>query len=277
MLMLESCGLSIFLREWARQLARLNEAVAQFSIDNVTCFDENDRSIVQNNVIDLMRISEQVAFHASGDEALAAFDNLVRADVPLAIRFSVGRVGVPGRYFVLATIPYIVVEMAKWFVWFHDYLTQDSDGVITLVRPGRIAMDLMFFVVVQNSVYVLGWLVLVGLSKRSLGLRGAAECGYVMLSGGAYIIFFVVVSGSLWQLDEAAKKSAVYLALQLFVSCVIVICPLAIFRMRRSNLGMVAGVDRSAPVLIEPNVANGRPVQVDPVEPVVAGKLHMSL
>merc|ERR1712194_857804 len=101
MLMLESCGLSIFLREWARQLARLNEAVAQFSIDNVTCFDENDRSIVQNNVIDLMRISEQVAFHASGDEALAAFDNLVRADVPLAIRFSVGRVGVPGRYFAL--------------------------------------------------------------------------------------------------------------------------------------------------------------------------------
>ena len=78
------------------------EDLRLFSIRNAVCAVEDDRAIVEGNVASLMQDLTLVQADSTQEEALLAFDRLVRTTLPKAIRDSTGRVRF--RYEFLATV-----------------------------------------------------------------------------------------------------------------------------------------------------------------------------
>lgn len=65
------------------------------------CFKESDRAIVQGNIVAFMKFIDLVPAGADDVDALAAFNSLVRRDLPHALSTSIGWIGLPYFRFVI--------------------------------------------------------------------------------------------------------------------------------------------------------------------------------
>ena len=84
------CSTFIFhnvVRDQVKSEADLN----LFSIRNAVCAVEGDRAVVEGNVASLMRDLKLAPLDSTHEQALRAFDLMVRTTMPRAIRDSVGR------------------------------------------------------------------------------------------------------------------------------------------------------------------------------------------
>jgi len=84
----------VHLRHWGLERRNMHKAAAAFSIRSTVCFVEEDRQVVQRNVVSFMRDFGFVSHFTTEDEALDRFDQIARKLVPLHLDASFG-VGIP--------------------------------------------------------------------------------------------------------------------------------------------------------------------------------------
>jgi len=78
------------LRRFGLERRGMHKAAAAFCIRSTMCFVEDDRQVVQRNVVSFMRDFGFVSHCATEDEALDAFDQVARKLVPLHLDASFG-------------------------------------------------------------------------------------------------------------------------------------------------------------------------------------------
>jgi len=92
---------------WFRRLVRLRQEltlpVENFKIQSTTCAQEEDRPLVEGNIVAFMRALEEVDPEANDEAALEAFNRLVRMEVPSALNAACGRRTLPYRYVAVMT------------------------------------------------------------------------------------------------------------------------------------------------------------------------------
>mmetsp|Transcript_122360 Transcript_122360/g.391220 ORF Transcript_122360/g.391220 Transcript_122360/m.391220 type:complete len:543 (+) Transcript_122360:93-1721(+) len=79
-------------RQWHRERAAIDVRLTNFRLQDCTCFCESDRRLVYSNVAKLMRSCGAVPSNAEQEQALDAFNDLVRRTLPQAFRTALGRV-----------------------------------------------------------------------------------------------------------------------------------------------------------------------------------------
>merc|ERR1711879_78749 len=101
-----ACAATILARHWEAERAGLEERILRFRIAEAQCFCEDDRRVVQQNIIAFMKHQGLVCDTASEAEALEEFESSVHAQVPALFAASLGRVGVPYTFVTVAFLPY---------------------------------------------------------------------------------------------------------------------------------------------------------------------------
>jgi len=105
---------AIVQRPWAFERAQIGERVKHFRICEAKCFAEEDRALVQQNIISFMKLLNYVPDAASDEDIYTAFEALVRKEVPHLLAVSFGRVGVPYLHVVIMFVP----QLLNGFEWF---------------------------------------------------------------------------------------------------------------------------------------------------------------
>jgi len=88
-------GFTTLMRAWARDQAKIHTGMRTFLVQSAVCYDENDRQVVQGNIVAFMRKLGFADGHCSEAEALDVFNHLVRRDLVHVLASSIGRVGLP--------------------------------------------------------------------------------------------------------------------------------------------------------------------------------------
>eukprot|EP00931_Biecheleriopsis_adriatica_P063416 TRINITY_DN38403_c0_g1_i1.p1 TRINITY_DN38403_c0_g1~~TRINITY_DN38403_c0_g1_i1.p1 ORF type:complete len:544 (-),score=81.64 TRINITY_DN38403_c0_g1_i1:14-1645(-) len=94
----------ILLRGWAKERLLIKKTVDQFDIRSATCAFEADRALVQANVVSFMRDFAYVNKDSSSEEAIWAFNSLVRQKVPTALVAAFGCTGISPLFLCSAFI-----------------------------------------------------------------------------------------------------------------------------------------------------------------------------
>lgn len=166
------CGypLLIMLRAWARDQAAIQARLATFNVASCTCSDENDRSIVYGNIAALMRATGVVADKTTDEEALLAFDDLVKTELPGAVAASIGPVGFNYKYIfvlsVFANCPYYLDNSAG-----AAYETNFREAACYTLQ----LWNLVASVVPLFIAFLAKW------AERRLDLAGRSEQGYLLV------------------------------------------------------------------------------------------------
>merc|ERR1712137_1064449 len=113
----------------------------EFTIDAAVCYDEADRPVVNGNIVAFMKKLELVHQQTWAEEALRAFDELVREDLPLALGASIGRVGIP--YFRVA----LPLSLFKYAPAALDRLALDYLGHGALGSRREMALYIVYILV----------------------------------------------------------------------------------------------------------------------------------
>eukprot|EP00928_Gymnodinium_smaydae_P024245 TRINITY_DN19678_c0_g4_i1.p1 TRINITY_DN19678_c0_g4~~TRINITY_DN19678_c0_g4_i1.p1 ORF type:complete len:611 (-),score=84.33 TRINITY_DN19678_c0_g4_i1:193-2025(-) len=87
-------SMTFILHWWARQQEQMQAGLREFDIHNAVCAREEDRVIVENNVIVFSKHFGLVEPFDRREDVLAAFNALVLENVPRALEVSLGRAGV---------------------------------------------------------------------------------------------------------------------------------------------------------------------------------------
>ena len=98
----------IGLRKVSREQAQSRADLRNFSIKDAVCAVERDRITVEDNVVSVMKLLEHVQPDCTREEALAAFDLLVRSKMPQLIRSSSGTAGLRYEYALTLLFPLVL-------------------------------------------------------------------------------------------------------------------------------------------------------------------------
>jgi len=205
------------LRQWAREKDAIEARLQNFTVRRCTCASEEDRPVVYRNIAALMRATLPDVDLTDDDNALDAFDNLVRADLPLALSSSFGKTVMPYKY--------VAAVMTTWDgPWLLDRLAGLHNGM-----PIRDAMsEALYFLPLCFSIMPLFIHAFGRISSCFLHLRGWREIVW-LLTGYALMMlpFTVVVEGVLMTLKTMAVESDI--AIPLFVVTDILLFSVAVF------------------------------------------------
>jgi len=100
--------LHIQFRKVSREQAQSRADLRNFSIKDAVCAVESDRTTVEGNVVSVMKLLEHVQPDCTREEALAAFDLLVRSKMPQLIRSSSGIAGLRYEYALTPIFPLVL-------------------------------------------------------------------------------------------------------------------------------------------------------------------------
>ncbi|CAE7361421.1 unnamed protein product [Symbiodinium natans] len=92
-------------RRWAKEERQMRENVRTFHYGDSHCLKETDRSMVYSNIARYMRDTKAVSADAPDEDALMAFNELVKTEVPIAVTKSLGGWGIPLRYLFVILMP----------------------------------------------------------------------------------------------------------------------------------------------------------------------------
>ncbi|CAK0800750.1 unnamed protein product, partial [Prorocentrum cordatum] len=151
-----------------------------FALLVAECFVEDDRALVEENVLRLMRHRGFVYEAASDAEVISEFESLVRRELPLKLAASFGRSGIPYPYVACMTLP---------------YLLQNIDGLAVDILHREAALFMLLRYVhrlsVTTAVFPLAAALLLTaadrLIQRSWGPKATvtalALCNFLLMSG----------------------------------------------------------------------------------------------
>jgi len=131
------CGSLVYVycsRIWARSKVQLEETITNFSVRNAECAVESDRLLVYGNIAALQKASGRVSRTSTSDEALEAFDELVRQSLAHLFKDVFGR-------FSYSHSEYLMVGMAAGAAVRVDYWAQVGAGQPWREAIGERCMD----------------------------------------------------------------------------------------------------------------------------------------
>eukprot|EP00414_Alexandrium_minutum_P000554 CAMPEP_0113818474 /NCGR_PEP_ID=MMETSP0328-20130328/258_1 /TAXON_ID=39455 /ORGANISM="Alexandrium minutum" /LENGTH=564 /DNA_ID=CAMNT_0000786409 /DNA_START=93 /DNA_END=1784 /DNA_ORIENTATION=+ /assembly_acc=CAM_ASM_000350 len=209
------------LRGWGRERMEMRRRLADFSVDQVTCFDESDRPLVYGNIAALMKAAKQVPQDTAQGDALAAFNQLVREVMPLALGASM-RVGF--RY-----IHPFTLSAVAWGSGWLDTMVGLAHGM-----PWRLAaaetMAFAIFVCCEVPLAFSAWM---NLTTRCLHLKGLCEQAFLF---GVIILTYLPLFGLnrlIWKLRDWSIDSAMALVLMAGIASCLVVATFLAYTERR--------------------------------------------
>lgn len=103
-------------RRWLKEKQGMLEYTAHFAVRLCSCTDEGDRLVVYTNIAKLMRACGAVVDGASDDEALNAFDQLVRSEVFERLLAGAGRRNMTYKQYVFIGFVIAGAYISDWVV-----------------------------------------------------------------------------------------------------------------------------------------------------------------
>merc|ERR1719215_63199 len=101
-----SLTLSYIIRRTARSNKTSLDNLQKFRVQDTHCSVESDRPTVHGNIAVLMRACQAVSHGSTDEEALKAFNELVREELPAALARSMYRGGLRYHHAMLITMCY---------------------------------------------------------------------------------------------------------------------------------------------------------------------------
>jgi len=215
-------GLCYMCRRVLRQLKGAQECVASFSIHDATCFCEDDRPVVEENIILLLRNAGYVDISTQREDALEAFNRMVREHLPSALKISMGTSGVPYHYLFAAMLPMgcaLFMDVLPGFVSKYGLLGRETT-VLLLLK----CIDT--FAVTPACVQTLAMLM-----SPCMELQGWKEMAYVMccLLVSTPVLVFVGYDIPVRLLVPRALKSDMSLAVLILYEFALVLYAVGVF------------------------------------------------
>lgn len=183
-------ALTVILRRWARDKAAIHQRIARFHVDACTCFCEDDRPVVYQNIAVLMREVGIVDADANEQTALDAFSGLARQCLPTALTASIGPAGLSYRHvtniWLCNTLPFAIDVCMLGAV-------SHQEEWITRFR----VCSLLWNASLIFGIYPLLFVLISAWCGRCLALRRYAEVGFLGI-GMVFtlVLFMVLVSGT---------------------------------------------------------------------------------
>jgi len=204
-------GAMYVLRTWARDRILIQSRLSEFDVHDCICFLEADRPVVYGNIATLMKASRAVHRHASEDEALGAFNDLVHSILPNAFDRALGQ-----RHFQLKH--YLLFGLCANGAATLDYTCSDiaRDEV-----PRKVLGTFLYNSLLAASLWPLVLMLMEVVTSRFLHLQGWRERVYmfsVFLLG--IVTPFVLVRGCASALAEEVVDSNWALAAMLLIHAV---------------------------------------------------------
>ncbi|CAJ1455239.1 unnamed protein product [Effrenium voratum] len=179
-------------RTWSKEERQMMENVRTFHYGDSHCLKETDRTMVYGNIARYMRDTKAVPRDASDEDALQAFNQLVKAEVPYAITRSLGGLGIPLRYLFVILMPVMTNIL--------DYMAASP-----LLYPERLAMLVRATGLLDFALSALvSATFLVWLTKRHLDLTGWKQCCWILSCS----IIHVVPVGIVFAIVESLQVYA---------------------------------------------------------------------
>jgi len=97
--------MAFWLRFVLKELKDAKDSVANFSVREAKCFCEDDRSLVEGNISLLLKHSDHVDMDAPLEETLEVFNTMVRENLPIVLKNSMGTSGVPYHFLLIMFLP----------------------------------------------------------------------------------------------------------------------------------------------------------------------------
>lgn len=189
-LLLGTYSFTVVLRHWARTKQMIIKRVENFQVRECTCYHEDDRPFVYQNIAVLMRATGEAGSNATDDQALDAFDALARRKLSRCVINSIGHLGL--SYFQVCFT--IVCAMMP------GSLEKDAFGVMPYPEDwtarNRIAtpINVWFWAFVGNALT----LAMLSLwSGRCLHLRGCCQWAY-LFAGVIMVLIPLTITNWYW-------------------------------------------------------------------------------
>eukprot|EP00445_Apocalathium_hangoei_P078517 CAMPEP_0204190578 /NCGR_PEP_ID=MMETSP0361-20130328/59419_1 /ASSEMBLY_ACC=CAM_ASM_000343 /TAXON_ID=268821 /ORGANISM="Scrippsiella Hangoei, Strain SHTV-5" /LENGTH=320 /DNA_ID=CAMNT_0051151413 /DNA_START=120 /DNA_END=1083 /DNA_ORIENTATION=- len=247
------------LRQWAREKGTIHARLQNFTVRLCACASEEDRPVVYRNIAALMRATLPDVDLTDDDDALEAFDNLVRADLPLAFSSSFGKTVMPYKY--------VAAVMTTWDgPWLLDRLAGLHNGM-----PIREAMsEALYFLPLCFSIMPLFVNANERVSSCFLHLRGWREILWLLLGYALAVLPNVVlVEGALKTLKNTAVESDIAMLLLVITDILLVLMAVFVFAEPCRRRRCTADVDINIDIGIDATLAEAEP-QDRHEEPAVA-------
>lgn len=206
--------LTIMLRLWASESAKIQDRLQQFSIQNATCFEEGDRRLIEDSVSVFVKHVGLIESGADHSDALAAFDGMIHREVPRLFMQRVGRTGIPYHYVVVMYMIYIFYAFDAWAGFIRDGKAQ----------PTRVVSFVLYCAGVALSAGPLTVALCFGLSRKLQGIGG------VILTGFATFAVYNFLLWLYWELASKAFNSPAYLAVSGVVICTVLMMTCIVYR-----------------------------------------------
>lgn len=168
-------------RSWAKEERQMLKNIRTFHYGDANCLQETDRIMVYDNIARYMRDTRAVTSEATDEDALSAFNELVKAEVPIAVTQSLGGWGIPVRYLCVILLPLMTNIL--------DYL---SAAAFLYSEPRAMATYAAGLLSIALSSLVCATF-LVWLTKRCLDVTGWRQYLLIFVFSILQIIPFAVV------------------------------------------------------------------------------------
>lgn len=134
-------------RKFARRQAKIYSNMAQFDVGLSECYMENDRPLVYRNISDILKTIQAVPEEATMEECLATFNDMVRKNLPDAVRDSLGNhLGLT----YVHTLAFVLLPELRLFEMPRGAEPADLAKFISQTTNTFIVMPLLFAIVIRN-------------------------------------------------------------------------------------------------------------------------------
>lgn len=162
---------SVYRRE-AKKIDRLHQRFQRFAIQTCTCACEEDRPLVYQNISELMRASGEVPPSATEEEALTAFNILVRTKLPDVLQSAMGSHGAKYRHLACLSVAF-----------FGPYWLDLTRLFTKLSGPVWVCRELVSSATLMLATFPVSTALIYTLICRCQHLQGFPELCYTIASG----------------------------------------------------------------------------------------------
>jgi len=220
-LMLTGVLAGYVLRRWARDNHNIRRYAREFSIRKAQCADEKDRDLVQGNVIAYLRDLTIVELSQSDDEVLSTFDRLVAKTVPRVLEKSLGHIGIPYSYIIMAQLSVAMLALEALSV---DFRNEEPIRVCSL----NLALEFLLLAgVIPLLLAALAWIL-----SFQLQLTGLPDACYSYGSSLSAVACMFLASYGGQALRDDAKSDDGALALFVLASAVLLAATFCVYGRR---------------------------------------------
>lgn len=162
-------------RSWAKAERQMLKNIRTFHYGDANCLKESDRIMVYANIARYMRDTKAVTAAATDEDALLAFNELVKTEVPMAVTKSLGGWGIPVRYLCVILLPLMTnildyVAAAPYLYSEPLAMAMCATGLIALALCSLVCLTFLLWLT-KRCLDVTGlqqWLLIVGFSILQL-------------------------------------------------------------------------------------------------------------